>query len=53
MQIDERNPGKQYGDWNRAFLQFIMSRSCNDINLYLYRSFHIAVQQSLEIMSLI
>jgi len=26
MQIDERNPGKQYGDWNRAFLQFIMSR---------------------------
>ena len=26
MQIDERNPGKQYGDWNRAFLQFVMCR---------------------------
>ena len=26
MQIDERDPSKQYGDWNRAFLQFIMCR---------------------------
>jgi len=26
MQVDDRNPGKQYGAWNQAFLQMIMSR---------------------------
>jgi len=26
MLIEEKNPGRQYGDWNRAFLQMVMVR---------------------------
>ena len=28
MQVDSRNPSKQYGAWNQAFLQMVMSRGC-------------------------